>query len=318
MKRYLTFIGVCIALMVVAGCTNGAVGPDTTPFVGGKNGLLLSFAPSAPPREVFDNGQFPFSVIVSIDNVGEHSIQAGDGYIQLDGISPIEYGVTQSDLRRPIPAIEGSRKSSDGRVITGSRDVVEFTNLNYQNRIFGTLTSVIRAQACYDYQTRATANLCIKRDTIDSLRTNEICSIAGDKVVHNSGAPIHVKSVRSSPQGRNSIQVQFTIGSVGSAKDSFYKEGTECDDRHNNPERYKVFVEIEPLVGGQIPARCSGLDNGDSGYIILFSGEDRIISCTFDTAGVTTDFETRANINLRYRYSQYIEVPLIVRHVSVE
>mgnify|MGYP006279948667 CR=1 FL=1 len=317
MKRIVIAI-ILIFSFFVTGCGEGqSQGPDTTPFVGGSTGVVLSFIEASPPKEIFDDGQFPFSISVKMDNRGEYDVEDNDGYIEIEGISPSEFGKSTGDLREEIPAIEGSKKGIDGSVIDGFSDVVEFPNLNYEPDIAGTLGPVpIRALACYNYETQATVNLCIKEETIDAIRENEVCQIAGAKSVENSGAPIHVKAVKEAPQSKDSIQAQITIGSVGQPTDSFYKEDTECDNRRNNPEKFVVYVEVDPIVNGQVPARCSGLSGGDSGYITLYDGADRTISCSFDTSSIDGNFETRMNVLLRYRYSQFIEKDIIIRDVS--
>jgi hypothetical protein len=318
MKRiFLTFL-ILLTLMVLSACQSDS-GPvtDTTPFVGGETGLVLSFIEAAPPDEIFDDGQFPFSVNVKLENKGEYDLESSDGFIQIEGISPTEFGKSSGDLREDIPGIEGSKKGIDGAVINGFSDVVEFAELNYIPNIAGTLGPVpIRAASCYNYETRATASLCIKEETIDSIRDNEVCQIAGEKDVANSGAPVRITMVKEAPQSKDSIQAQITIGALGQPTDSFYKEGTECDNKRNNPDKFVVFMEVEPIVNGAVTARCSGLNGGNSGFITLFDGADRTISCSFDTSGISGNFETRMNVKLRYRYSQFIEKNIIIRDVT--
>ncbi|MFW5745985.1 MAG: hypothetical protein ACOCWQ_00350 [Nanoarchaeota archaeon] len=316
MRRVFSII-ILICILAVAGCDSSQeVGPDTTPFVGGDTALVLSFIEAAPPDEVFDDGQFPFSVNVKVENVGEYDIDANDGYIELEGISADEFGIASGDLREDIPDIEGAKKGVGGFIIDGFSDVVDFGEFNYQADIAGTLTSIIRARACYNYETEATTTLCIKQETVDSVRENEVCRVAGNKPVENSGAPIQIKSITESPKSKEGIIVQITLGSVGAQSDSFYKESTDCDDRRNNPDRYVVYMEVDPIINGRIPAQCNGLSGGNSGYIKLFDGADRTIACSFDTAGIDNDFETRMNMRLRYRYSQFIEEDVIIRDVS--
>jgi hypothetical protein len=314
------FIILILAFALLAsGCQTDSNAPDTTPFVGGNTALLLSYGAASPPEEIFDDGQYPFSVNLKVENKGEYDLEDGDGYIELEGISSKEFGLSSGDLKEDIPAIDGAKKGISGTAIDGFSDVVEFSNLNYQPDIAGTLGPIpIRAVACYNYETQATANLCIKEESIDDVRENEVCQIAGDKEVENSGAPVQIKSVKEAPQSKSSIQVQITIGSVGPAMDSFYKEDTECDNKRNNPDRYVVFVEIEPIINGAVPARCAGLNGDDSGYLTLFDGQDRTISCAFDTSGIDGSFETRMNMMLRYRYSQFIEKNVIIRDVTRE
>lgn len=314
--RLLTIGLITLVLIFLAGCTSGTDVPESTPFVGGNVGLLLSFTAGAPPDEVLDDGQFEFNVNVRVENQGEYDIENGDGYVELQGISANEFGVSEGELSKDIPAIEGAKKGIDGSNIDGFLDAIDFDGLNFQSDIAGSLDTVVRAHACYNYETAAVANLCIKEDTLDDLETNEVCMINGEKFHANSGGPIQVKKVVESPRSRDGVTVLITIGTVGPVADSWYKPDTDCDNKRNNPDRYTVYVEIDPIVNGAISADCSGLTGGgDSGYITLYNGEDRQFSCSFDTSSVNTDFETRMNMKLRYRYSQFIEKMVRIKDV---
>jgi len=316
--RKLIVVGVlCVALLLVA-CSNSNTNPISTPFIGGESALVLSFAPAAPPDEIFDNGQFPFTVAVNIENKGEFDLEEGEGYIEIDSINGATFGVSDNDLIKDIPAIDGARKNFDGSITEGFRDLVSFNNLNYQENLRGDLPITIRANACYNYETRTSTNICLKKETIDNINQNEVCLIGAQKQVQNSGAPIHITSLTEAPQGKNGVQVSFTIEHVGEPGALFYRDDALCDRRINNPEMYQVYVEVEPIVNGQINAECSGFQegSGDAGYVTLFQGNPRVVTCSFDTASLSTDFIEPLSINLRYRYQQFIEKQVIVKDVA--
>jgi len=319
MRRLLLPILVGLMLILV-GCGSSDTSPLTTPFVGGKNALILSFAPSAPPSTVFDSGQFPFGVIINVENRGEYDLKDGDGYIVLDSIHAENFGVSSQDLMQDIPAIQGTVKNFQGTVTPGFRDIVSFDQLNYQPDLRGDLSVSIRAAACYNYQTYTTTNICIKQDAVDNFQEREVCRIAEDKRVHNSGGTIHITQMTQMPKGRDAIQVTFVVSHVGEPGALFFREGAACDLRVNNPERYQVFVEVEPIVGGTIMPQCTGFQQGalNAGYITLFEKQPRTITCSFDTANVASNFVEPLNINLRYRYWQAIETPLLIKDVTTE
>jgi len=50
----------------------------------------------------------------------------------------------------------------------------------------------------------------------------------------------------------------------------------------------------------------------------LFEKQPRTITCSFDTANVASNFVEPLNINLRYRYWQAIETPLLIKDVTTE
>lgn len=315
--RKLSILVLVLAFSFITACS-GNQGPISTPFVGGQTALLLSFSPSSPPDTIFDDQQFPFTVTIDVENRGEYSLEAGDGYIELEGINGATFGVSESDLMEDIPAIDGTRKNYDGSVSYGSRDVVSFATLNYQENLIGDFPITLRASACYNYQTKTTTNICIKKDSIDDLQEREICRISDARSVQNSGGPIHITKLTQVPQGRQGIQVVFVIEHVGSTNAFFYREDAVCDTRVNNPEKYQVYVDVLPIVRGSIHARCSGFQegSGSAGYVTLFQGNPRTVTCTFDTTSINRDFIEPLNINLKYRYQHFIQKQIIVKDVT--
>ncbi|MFT4297637.1 MAG: hypothetical protein ACMXX5_00415 [Candidatus Woesearchaeota archaeon] len=323
MKKTILIGFMIIALLFLAGCNDEGrrdTGPARTPFVGGRNALSMEFVEGAPPIEIFDNAQFPFSINIKIENLGEHDIETTDGYLEITGINPVDFGLSgQADLKQDIPHnIRGVVKNFQGTILVGDTIIAEFSELNYQENIRGNWDGPrIRANLCYNYETEATTYVCLKRDMLANLDSTEICSLNEQKQVYNSGAPIHITKVTQTPLGSDKIQVQFEISHVGSANDRFYKVDTECDDSATNTDRDKVFFEIPTDINGNY-AQCSGLEEstGNSGYVKLFSGRPRSVICTFEVGNIEGAFEKQLTATLRYRYHQFIEKRILVKDVS--
>jgi hypothetical protein len=307
---------VAIAMLFIVGCSSSTTSITGTPFIGGSEGLQLSFLEGAPPSEIFDDGQYPFSVAVQIRNNGEDDIDVNDGYVELIGILPEVYGVSASDLTQDLPEIEGARKSATS-VIDGSIEIISFDGLNYQQDIQG-LTQNLRATACYNYVTKTTTNICVKEDSFNSLEKDEVCTITETKPVANSAGPIQILSMQQTVAGSESVQVVFTVGHVGLESDHFFKVGADCDARDGNPDLYKVFIDVDSIVNNGISAECSGFQegSGSSGYITLFDKQPRTVTCKFDLSSIRGSSETPLNIDLEYRYMQSIEKQIEVRDVS--
>src|SRR3989338_8561937 len=98
MKKYL--FAVLVILIILAGCEEKTAAPARSkePFVGGKVGLSIDFLEDAPPPEVADGGNFPFDVVVKIDNKGEHTIDKEDVIVKISGILPEDFNKAASDL----------------------------------------------------------------------------------------------------------------------------------------------------------------------------------------------------------------------------
>jgi len=321
--KLLSIVLLLTTMLVLAGCGSGNtdVGPGATPFNGGSNGLSMAFVQGAPPDEITDNGNFPFSINLRIENLGEDDVETSDGYIEITGIEATEFDKSPSDLTQDIPfGINGVVKNFQGTVLVGDTVIAEFNELNFQRNIRGNWDgSRIRANLCYNYETEATTAVCIKEDMLTNVDNKEICALSGEKQVFNSGAPIHVTKVNQEPLGSDKIQVQFEISHVGEVNDRFYKLDTECVDRATNNDKDKIYFEVETDINGNT-AKCSGLEEGasgtDSGFITLYNGEPRTVICTFDVGNVEGAFERQINAKVSYRYYQFIEKSLLVKDVS--
>lgn len=323
MKKYIGIIFI-MSLLTLAGCDNNdQTGPvSTDPFIGGTEAVSISFLESTPPDYIFDNGKFPFAVNVKLENLGESNVE--NGYVEIIGINPVDFSKTgQSDLRKDLPMLTGTRKNFDGSVIDGATNFVEFSALNYKPDLRGNSVVKIRADVCYGYETLTTTKVCIKENLLQGLSegSEQICDITGDKEVQNSKAPVHISTMRQQPVGENKINFIFVIEKVGNVNDQLYKQGTECKDLVTNTDKNKIFVEIANDVNGKKPV-CNGLEEanseGSSGYVTLFDGKPRTVQCTLDITGISGNaFEDDIEINLKYNYHQYIQKEVEVRDVSV-
>jgi hypothetical protein len=322
-KTYTQFGLVLLVVIatIVAGCAGGdARSISGNPFLGGTKALDISFVTGSPPDEIFDNKQYAFSIAVQIKNTGESNLGPSDGYIQIEGISPHEYGVAGSYFMQTMPPLNGARKNAEGIILPGDIDIVSFDNLLYQQDIVGNFdNTIIRALACYNYEARASANICLKREAIDGINVNDVCQITGRKDVFNSGSPIQITEVMQSSQGREKIQLSFRIQSVGAPNDRFYRHDTMCDRSVSNTDKNIVYMKVLPIDNNRINADCTGFMNGvrgSEGYVNLFNGEPRNVVCSFDTSSVQSDFETRVNVELKYRYMQFIEKPILIKDIG--
>ncbi len=322
MKRFLVLIGL---LLFIAGCSEEQVdvGPKETPFVGGKTGLSMSFTEGAPPDDIFDSGQYPFSIVLKLENKGEDDISAGDGYIKIVGINPTDFGKTATDLKQDIQKdISGTRKNSEGDIVSGDTIVVEFNEFNYLPDVQGNFDGPrIRPELCYDYATKTSTQICVKSDLLQDLETKDICEVSGSKTTYNSGGPIHITEFKEAPLGSDKIQVSFKIDHVGNVNDRIFKKETECDYKVTNPNKNKVWIEVTSDINGK-KASCSGLQeaNADNsvGYVTLWDQKPRTVVCSIDVSDVDGVFEELFTVELKYRYLQFIEKTILVKDVSTE
>jgi len=321
--RIMVFGIVVLMLSVIGGCSGSKdVGPEKTPFIGGENGMIMSFISGAPPEEIFDDSQSPFGIMIKLKNMGEDDVETTDGYVEVIGINAKDFNKgSQADLKTNIPDdIERAKKTFEGKVLDGGSAIAEFTDLMYTPDIAGNKEARIRASTCYNYKTRATSLICVKKDLLKNMNTKEICEVSGKKTIHNSGGPIHITNFEQAPMGNDKIQLTIDIDHVGETNDMFYKLGTDCDDTPTNMDRFKVFLKVTSDVDGE-KAECSGITGGtdlSEGYITLYNKEPRRIVCTLDVSSVDSVYEDSFDVELDYRYEQFIEKTLLIKDVSGE
>ncbi|MDO8642943.1 MAG: hypothetical protein Q7R76_05190 [Candidatus Woesearchaeota archaeon] len=327
--------------LTLAGCAEQKQGISTsTPFLGGTNGLLVSFVREAPPESITDDGKYPFGVAIQLENGGEADVPFGGGYAEIVGINPVDFGLpTQAYLRSPLlkeGKLSGARKNFDGTVIPGMQTVVQFpfdpskqiSMLKYLPNLYGNTNVNVRANVCYDYRTKTTTKICVKQNLLAIEEKPPLCLVNEPKNPQNSGAPVHITAMSEAPIGEDKVQLTFTISHVGAPTDSFFAVGSDCDDSITNPQKYVVFVNVTSDVNGAF-ADCSGLEDPAEGAIVgpkgerhggfvrMYRGQPRTVTCTIDLSHVESTFEELFEVELLYRYMQSIEKPMLIRDVSV-
>jgi hypothetical protein len=315
---------IAVSMLFLSGCGgNTTTGDIGTPYVGGTEGLGVEFITGTPPAEIFDGNMYPFTVAIKLENQGEYDLASNEGFLKIQGINPEEFGVTASAIKVDIPEIAATKKSSDQTVIKGGTEVVTFPELKYKKDEPGNfMINSFRVSACYDYETKTASKICIKEKNIDGLKDNEICKISENKETVNSGAPIHITNMLESTRGKSGIQISFDVAHVGPATNKWFKKGDlECNDLVSNSELYAVEVIVDPIIDGKYTAKCTGngASNGGNDIMVkLWGGEPAKVTCSFDVGNQATDFETRVNIKLKYRYLEYIEKQLLVKDLGVQ
>lgn len=303
-----------VFLLFLAGCGEGEVITSTTKaFVGGSEGLEISFLSGLPPDEVFDIDN-PFSISVQITNKGEHDIDsAQDVDVSITGINPSDFGVSATALEtNPTETLSGVRIDGAGNVLSGDYVTVDFPEMNYYTTVAGAIPFTIRANVCYEYGTRAQGKLCVRKDLKGVTGEAGICDPNRQVPAENSAAPIQITNIRQNVAGSNKIDFFFTIKKMGKTTDSLYKSGSSCDP--GIPNKDVVFVDVTDTGLGTLT--CSGLKDGTptSGFITLFSGE-REVRCS-QVLNTLDDFEKVVEINLKYAYKQFIDREIKIKHTE--
>lgn len=308
MKRVALALIACV--LIIAACKTGERADIGAPFIGGTEGITMEYLQDAPPAEVFDGGDFPFDIVVKLQNKGEWLIPAANAVITISGILPAEFQKTEASMQQnPTEDLLAMRKDAEGNIIKSNPVFVEFTGFNHATSIAGaTQTFPLRATACYAYGTLGNALLCSRKNIL-APAANGVCLIDEDKQVFNSGAPVQVTSLREDPRAPNKIGFTFKVQYQGEGK--IYERGSVClDDR---AVKDKVFVDVKTGLPG---LRCTGLTQGGeaSGFITLFGGE-KIITCTQQIPS-QSDFKFPVVIELTYDFEEDIQTDITVKSIG--
>ena len=327
MMKKLLFLA-WIPFLLLAGCQNqGTEQPDSRrSFVGGDSGLSMEFIENAPPKEIFDGGQFPFQVFVLYENVGEANIEKGKLRLTLTGIYPGDFEVDRTeDFEAVNPVqIRGVIKDPEGNKIRGGVHQQKFpvkkAVFNFTPAIKGAHEYPIRIDACYEYRTIAVSSICL-RENIGQPDAG-VCRITGSKEFSNSGAPVRVSSVEEAPGGVNSILINFRVKKSGPGEIYMLEGGPNCSSGYDKRDHVHVTVNTgTPGVNNDPLNRnlyCIGIDfdsgSTRSGKLRLNGGEG-VVSCTQNLPkNVQVDAVKGIQIDLRYQIKDSITTKLLVKN----
>jgi hypothetical protein len=324
MRKILLIIGI-VFIMVFSGCSsgtdakqNGYVGGDT--FVGGSDALRAEFGENQPPEKIRDGGIGSFNVRVLIQNIGEHSIEEGQGYISLFGINYEDFGYTREQASQALPALRGFRKQGDS-VIDGQSQPVTFSGLKYVPTLPGNSQQKLSLDICYPYQTKALVSACISGNTLQSFDDDlKVCALEGPKDFVNSGAPVQISNAKQNSAGKSSIQIQFDIEHVGT-EGRIYREGdldNECKVLGNPISSIEAsnsadYVTYTVSAGNLANIDCGG--TGTNTESVLLNGDKYTVYCVIDTTG-EEDYEKPLDITLDYDYFERISTDVEIEHVG--
>lgn len=305
------------------------LGDEVGGFVGGIIGLNVNVLNGAPPSVIQDAGLTPFSFVVSLENAGEAPVGPGTDnplvLVRLAGIMYKNFGLSENTAAQTLDSkLASAKRNFDGTLIPGEIDYISFDNLAYKPDISESFALTIMAEVCYDYETYATAKFCMKKDVFESWEDTSVCTIKGFKPVGSSGGPLQVTGVEEAPINENTVQINFIIENLGNGV-FFYRNQPQdlfdaCVFNDMNPNIYKLEVFVEPIQENTYDVDCLRLDNqlpggGAHGTVRMFRGAPLTISCFLKrTKPVSVRiYEDLLDIKLRYRYGEFLEVPILVQ-----
>ncbi|MEK6822935.1 MAG: hypothetical protein AABY13_03820, partial [Nanoarchaeota archaeon] len=125
-------IAAICTLLLIAACAGGGKVSLTT-FLGGNDGISIEFDKNAPPKEVFDGGDFPFDVVVKLQNKGEYAVAKDNVKVTITGIRPQEFDQTDAGLKKaPDEDLTERKKDTQGSPVEPNQVYVEFKDFNHK------------------------------------------------------------------------------------------------------------------------------------------------------------------------------------------
>ncbi|MBN1275055.1 hypothetical protein JXA12_02085 [Candidatus Woesearchaeota archaeon] len=326
-KNMTIILAVMGALLLIGavGCTENK-GPNNNwqPFIGGTQGVTMQFNEYSPPAEV--NIDEEFKVTVILENLGEHTVPAGDYFVRVGGFSPKDFNVhdVASDLTvSPDEPLQGNEMNPDTGETIGSYPVyVEVPSdyyLSFTRGIPGNLPYPFWAEVCYTYVTNASAQLCIKEELTKTSDT-AVCTLSGPQPITNSGGPVQITEFKEYSGGKDAVRFSFIV-LAANAGGKLSARHSGCNDGKSYSDENLVYVTVDTGLDG---LSCSGfttsedrVDEGSrmAGYVKL-NGGSRTVTCTQDLSGQhDSNHVEYIDISAEYDYLQTLETSVLVKNV---
>lgn len=313
--RLITLFGLFGLLVLLVGCAGAGSGSKVdlaSPFVGGSQGLLVSFQDFR--SEVFDGGKDPFDITVKLENKGEALVPKDNVRVKLSGINPVEFDKSQDQLMSlASDDVLQLGKDPSGALLVPPPNFVEFSNLNFEKLIVGSSAPfTVRAEVCYLYRTKAVGKLCV-RENLLAPQTGGICEVNEEKPLFVSGAPVQFMALKQNAGARDKLRFQFEV--VNRGQGLVFERNSLCDSSDKRKEN-RVYVIVETNIPG---LSCTGLDvtgRGAEGFVTLYGGS-KTVTCT-QTVGQRADFEQLVNIEAVYDYEELTQTTLTVKSSGEE
>ena len=306
----LALIGV---VLFSSGCVNLPWGNQGTTTTGGYGLVVNYFEPDFSNLESGDD----FQIEMEVQNMG--GATAEDIYTYLYGITPSDWGLSESDLGKEI----GNLEPPDENVgLPGEIDSVKWglTAPNIPEGI--TYTYTPRARVMYKYHTVATSVVTtLSRDEYSRLRQkNEVPSGQPQTTVSKGPLSVSVSArnpvILDSPE--DTIRVIITVGTLGQGSVFDYNKASDCGGYEGvadiNTTCGLNSLEMKIVAPGTTAKDCGALDNYRS--VDLRRGQSLTYSCELDPGDITTRKDIPITVYLRYGYMEDFSTTLTVTGTS--
>ncbi len=303
---------ILLFLLLLACAPRKAEGPQQpVDFRTGTQGLFMEFVPNLPPPRLLSPG--PFDVMLRVENRGTSPLGGPLDTVYLSGFdNTIITGILTTGAR--IPTLEGR----SAYVAQGGIDTVSFKGniAPLAGKRIDKYQPTILATACYNYETVASAQVCVDPNPFAPTAVAKVCT-AGPVSLGSQGAPIAVTNVLvdASPG-----KTRFTVNIQNVGGGDVFRNGVEFMTKCNPYNPGLAFDEIDyvqvadvSISDVRIKPSCKPRDGTD--HVRLTNGQATLF-CEFSTPVGQSPYLAPLNIVLRYGYRQSIVRQVEIRPIA--
>lgn len=299
MKKIIFLIAL---VLLVSGCSEEVV--EEGPFVGGTNGLTVSFADGAPLSEFSVADSIP--VKVTLKNDGEYDLPANSAEIALYGLAMSDFGLNANYVK-VSQGILGIKKDF---IEEGGQSTVDMGTMVYGGEVSNFIEPKLRARACYPYQTEASITVCASSRQIDETGGESVCVIFGEKhtATRVSSSPVTITSFTE--ELRETDKIKFIIEVENKGLGEPYADDFGCSQLDDvvvkADKQSKVHFRVVPT-----DVTCVSYDGteGNEGYIKLDMGK-RTLICSMPVENTGSSYTREIKLFLDFKYLQSISKQL--------
>ncbi|MEK6923529.1 MAG: hypothetical protein AABW84_02450 [Nanoarchaeota archaeon] len=316
-----------ILLILLAGVflVSGCVTPQAEKkisdfgFLGGDNALELKFLPQQPPDKIPETAQF--DIALSVENVGEHTIDLGK--LVIEGLDATSYSLivpknnklepgSSQDILNLVKAQKITSPEGGSSIVPGGQDIIIFGATAPKVLVTQPSPATIRATALYEYETIAVTIVCLKESVLRQTIGDELCKVSEKKPTTTSAGPIKINSVEQTISG-----LLIEIQNIGDGNPFVRTSHIYDADLPGNIDSFGELNHID-LVTAEIGSGKAKLDCkliNDVRTIRLGPEGKAQISCTTDFKDVKGEFTDTLILKFKYGYKQSITTQITVTDV---
>ena len=198
-------ISFTLILILIVGCGNNDENelPDIPDYHSGTEGLSMKFLTNLPPNEIWENSDFIIGL--ELQNKGPSPID--DGIIVVTGFDPDYIMLNQDESAFELEERGPSYPEGGYKIINIPVRSIAMPEGS------DSYSAGFTIRAYYDYQTEATATVCIDPNVYSLVSLNKACEVKEITMSGGQGAPVAITKVepRISPSDSSDIESEFKI-----------------------------------------------------------------------------------------------------------